>query len=310
MPAFQVSRSIVIERHQDEVFDIAVDYNTWTSWSPWLGIDPQAIVSVEGDGVSVGSVYRWKGTVVGEGEIEHVHLKRPDEIDDEIRFIKPFASKSNVRFQFERVGSGTKVTWHMDGNLPWFMFWMQSQMEMYIGIDYEHGLKKLRDRVEKGKVHSRIEPVGVEQVPAMTVYGVRESCSMEEVGKAMSTVFARAKDALGREGIAAHGDMINVYHKADLKGRRFEFTGGYAVDDGVAVEPPGLRACKLPAGRALHLRHIGSHEHLGNAWSGAYQFARYKKFKLSKRESYEVYRNDPACTPESDRITDIYVPLR
>ena len=176
MPAFQVSQSIVIDRPPEQVFDTVVDYNTWTSWSPWLGIDPDAEVTVDGDGTSPGSVYRWAGDVVGVGEIEHVRQQRPSKIEDELRFSKPFKSKSSVRFLLDRVGDGTKLTWQMDGSLPWFLFWMRPMMQRLVGMDYQRGLKMVRDRIEKGEVLSRIEVMGVESVSPMTVCGVRDAC--------------------------------------------------------------------------------------------------------------------------------------
>ena len=33
----------------------------------------------------------------------------------------------------------------MRGALPWFLFWMRPAMETFIGMDYERGLKMLKD---------------------------------------------------------------------------------------------------------------------------------------------------------------------
>jgi effector-binding domain-containing protein len=242
--------------------------------------------------------------------MEHLRLNRPHEIEDEVRFRKPFKSKSKVGFRIEPVGEGTRLTWTMDGSLPWFMFWMKSSMETYVGQDYEHGLRKLRDRIEKGSVLSRVEVKGVESMPAMTVAGVRDHCSLDDIGPSMSKTFAKAKSTLAAGDMPTDGEMICVYHCADLKQRQFDYTGGYTVPPSSDASLNGLTRYNLPAGPALHVRHIGSYHHLGNAWSGAYAIARHQKLKLAKRESFEVYRNDPAKTPESEWITDIYIPVR
>jgi effector-binding domain-containing protein len=144
----------------------------------------------------------------------------------------------------------------------------------------------------------------------MTVFGVREKCAMEEMGPAMDRVFSAAKSGLSADGLAAEGKMVSVYHSVDLKQGRFDFTGGFTIQAADAKRVADLDRCDVPATRALHLRHTGSYDHLGNAWSGAYQYARHKKLKVAKVDSYEIYRNDPDATPESELVTDIYVPIR
>ncbi|TWU20630.1 Polyketide cyclase / dehydrase and lipid transport [Novipirellula galeiformis] len=309
MPAFHVSRSLEIASPPEVVFDYVADFGNWTKWSPWLGIDPDAVVTVSSNPNSVGSIYRWKGDLVGQGEVEHLHLEPACRIEEEIRFVKPFKSKSKVRFVFEPAPSGTVVSWQMDGKLPWFMFWMRSSMETYVGMDYDRGLKMLREQLETGEVLSKTEVHGVESVPPIDFYGLSDTCPISEVGPAMDRIFSKIQMRLTEVDVAIDASMLSAYHPCDLKQHEFRFTSGYAVgeDEGMAA---GLAHCHLRGGSALHVRHIGSYENLGNAWSGAYQYARYKKLKVLRQDAYEIYRNDPHSTPPCDRITDIYLPVK
>lgn len=314
MPAYHVQRSTTIQASPEKVFDTVVDYRTWTAWSPWLGVDRDAVVTVSENSNSVGSLYDWTGELVGEGEIEHESLDRPHAINDEIRFVKPFKSKSGVSFELTPDGDGinghgTKITWHMDGKLPWFLFWMKSSIEVFIGMDYDRGLKMLKEFVETGQVLSNSEVVGVEDVEARNLIGHGNSSSIAGIGAAMNQSVQTATDKLAAVGISLDGDMLSAYHPTDLKLGRFNFVTGYSLPDGTAV-PAGLEQCELPAGKALHIRHTGCYSNLGNAWSGAYQYARYKKLKIAKRDGYEVYRNSPKDTDPADLVTDIYVPLK
>ena len=148
MVDFQVQRSIHIDVPPRQVFERVVDFRTWTTWSPWLCAEPDARVDVTEDSSSVGSIYSWKGKVVGEGEIEQRQLQPGRLIEDEIRFAKPFRTRSQVSFGMEAAGGGTTVTWRMRGSLPWFLFWLRSQMEAVIGMDYDRGLKMLKEWIE------------------------------------------------------------------------------------------------------------------------------------------------------------------
>ncbi|MFM7516908.1 MAG: SRPBCC family protein, partial [Pirellula sp.] len=41
MPSWNVARSIEIAAPVSKVYDLISDFNTWTSWSPWLIADPK-----------------------------------------------------------------------------------------------------------------------------------------------------------------------------------------------------------------------------------------------------------------------------
>ncbi|MEZ6088371.1 MAG: GyrI-like domain-containing protein [Pirellulaceae bacterium] len=303
-----MQRTTQINATADAVFDVISDFGTWTTWSPWLAADPDAQVTVTDDAASVGSIYRWQGEIVGEGEIEHKVLQRPDRIEDELRFIKPWRSQAKTSFSIEPASNAAQVTWTMKGSLPWFMFWMVPMMKRMIAMDYDRGLRMLAEHVETGKVLSKTEIVGEVTLPAMDMIGQHGACDFADIGPAMEQAFSKACHSADASAME-EGDMISVYHKTDLKCQRFEFTSGFLVDAANTI-PVELEHCHLPAGKALHVRHIGSYSNLGNAWSAAYQYARYKKLKPSRAKSFEIYRNNAAIVPKEDLITDVYIPLK
>ena len=62
---------------------------------------------------------------------------------------------------------------------------MQANMETYVGMDYERGLKMLREYIETGDVLAKTDVMGTEGVGPIDVFGVRDSCPMEQIGAAM-----------------------------------------------------------------------------------------------------------------------------
>jgi effector-binding domain-containing protein/uncharacterized protein YndB with AHSA1/START domain len=310
VPRYHVQRSIQINATPQKVFDTVADFGTWTKWSPWLCCEPDAKVTVTEDASSVGSTYAWQGEIVGQGEIEHRELQPGRRIDDEIRFAKPFKSKSKVAFEMEPAGQGTKLTWHMDGSLPWFMFWMKSLMEVFIGMDYERGLMMLKDLIETGKVLSQTKIRGVESVGPLRMAGVRRTCALREIGPAMDASFAEAKRKLSQHGLPTDGTAMSVYHTCSLKTQMFDYTSGFVIPASVSSMPAELSSWSLPATKALCVEHVGSYSHLGNAWSAANQFARYKKLKQGKVGAFELYKNAPKDAAAADLRTEIFLPLR
>ncbi len=310
MPRFHVQRSIKIAASPDQVFDKVVDFNTWTTWSPWLIAEPDAQVTVTDNANDVGAVYAWQGEVVGAGEIEHQRLDRPRKVEDEIRFLKPFRSTSKVAFELQSAGPDTQLTWHMDGSLPWFMFWMRSMMETFIGMDYDRGLKMLKEWIETGEIRSQTTVKGVVPVGPLTMLGIREKCRVAEIGTTMEATLKKVTLLFKQHQLPTDAGMISVYHCFDMKTGTFDFTAGFLVPDSIQGQPDELLRWSLPSVQAFCVEHIGSYDHLGNAWSAANQIARYKKFKQSKRGTFELYKNKPPETPESELRTEIYLPLR
>ena len=310
MPRFHVQRSIDINATPESVFETVADYGTWKTWSPWLCAEPDAEVTVTDDPSSVGSIYSWSGEIVGAGEIEHRQLESPRVIEDELRFTKPFRSQSRVVFKIEPAGEGAKITWHMHGSLPWFLFWMIPQMEIFVGMDYQRGLRMLKELLETGQILSKTTIQGVDSVGPLRMAGVRKTCSVSDVGPSMEAAFSEATQKFQQAGLSTDGEGITVYHKFDLKAQTFDYTSGFLLPDSAGSVPADLTSWSIPHTKVLRTEHIGSCDNLGNAWSAANQYVRYKKLKQSKILTFEIYKNDPHETSPADLRTEIYLPLK
>jgi len=51
----------------------------------------------------------------------------------------------------------TRVTWSMQSSLPFFLFFMRKSFENFVGMDYDRGLRMLKEQLESGKISSRID---------------------------------------------------------------------------------------------------------------------------------------------------------
>ena len=309
MPKYHVDRSIEINVSPEKAFDAVTDFSTWTTWSPWLIAEPEAIVKVSKDSSSVGSIYSWEGQVTGVGEVEHKELHSPTTVRDEIRFLKPFKSVAKVGFDIEAVADGSRVTWSMDGSMPFFLFWMIPSIKSFIGMDYERGLKMLKEWLETGEIQSKTTFNPNATIGPLKVAGVRTQALMKDIGPAMDTAIKSTTAKLEAAGISLGGEMVSVFHHLNTKTGMFDFTAGYVIPESV-TPPEGMSVWSTPTTKAFHAQHIGSYEHLGNAWSAANQHVRYKKMKQSKVGAFEIYRNSPKDTPAGELHTDIYLPLK
>lgn len=307
MPAYHVERSVKITAPSAKVRDVLEDFSEWPKWSPWLCMEPETKLNFFGEPKTVEHGYEWEGKVVGAGKMrlaakDHQHLTM------DLEFLRPFKSRAGIRFDIDQRGDETGVTWHMDGKLPFFMFFMTNAMKTYIGMDYERGLKMLKEYVETGAVKSQSNFAGIVDVSAMNFVGVEDHCSMDKLGDSMKRTLPAAHKLATDQKLTISGSPGTVYNKMDLKNQNFHYTAIMPISESVTGSKHGgaIEPCK-----ALKVIHTGSYEHVGNAWSTVMAHQRTQKLKPHKSQApFEFYLNDPAETAEEELVTEIYVPIR
>ncbi|WP_269542824.1 SRPBCC family protein [Cerasicoccus fimbriatus] len=304
MPKYSVERSILINAPRGKVYATVRDFHQWPQWSPWLICEPDAKLDFAKDGRS----YAWIGQYIGEGNIAVTTENEGVAIDYRLTFIKPFKAVSKVRFEFGNAGEQTKVTWKMDSSLPIFLFFLTGMMKNMIGMDYERGLKMLRNYIEKGDRLSQLDIIGEESFTGFNYLGLRRQCAIAEVGPHMEEDFATIMQATEAAGIQPSGAPFSIYHKWDIGKARVDYTIGIPVTNGET--PDGLLRGEIPSGKVYSIKLTGPYELLGNAWSAGITRQRSKVFKCGQHPPFETYQNDPRETDERELVTVVHFPLK
>lgn len=306
MPKVHVSRSTIINAPAQAVYHAVANMDQWEAWSPWLIMEPEATVTVSDDGQS----YHWLGARVGEGRMAVTDRVENQSARYDLTFITPFKSTAKVGMDLREVEGGTEVTWTMDSQLPFFMFFMKRMMETFIGMDYERGLSLLKDYVEDGQVHSKLNFLGASDYPGCDYVGIKRSCSMEEMPALMAADFSRLGPWAAENGLTP-GDMFCIYHKFDPRKGRCDYTAAVPVTTRPNDLPSDFMTGSQAPTRIQTVEHIGPYEHLGNAWSALYAMMRAKEFKTIKSyHPFETYGNSPQDTPPNELITRINFAVR
>lgn len=300
MPKMQILRTKQINAPVSKVFDILNDMSTWSKWSPWLIMDPDAKVDVAEDHKS----YSWEGNRVGSGHMEIVKANNEQSIDYDLTFLKPWKSRAKVKFVTTEKNGGTEVNWHMDSSLPWFMFWMKKMMLAFIGNDYERGLNLLKDYAEDGKVHSKLNWLGESQYPGCDFVGIKRNTTIEEMPKMMQADFENLIEySKGLEG-ADMTRAFSMYHKFDFVKKIVSYTAGIPAAYIPSDLPSNIFSGKIPATKLYTIEHIGPYEHMGNAWTTIHAMHRNKEIKGRKDiHPFETYGNSPVNTDPKELIS-------
>lgn len=310
MPAFNVERSIEIDAPASDVRNTVADFNTWPTWSPWLLMEPGASVTYQGKPGELGHGYDWEGEKVGAGGMILTALDA-NRMESDLTFLKPWKSKADIAFDFESIADNkTRVKWHMDSSLPFFMFFMVGKMKAFISADYDRGLRMLKDHIELGSIASKTTVEGVVEMPSSLYAGKMHQSSMTDIAESMESAFPEVYNAVQSAGAQISGQPFSLYNKMDMVNEACTYTA--AIPLAAAAElGSGITVTQRPACKALKVVHVGTYRHLGNAWSTGMSDMRHLKLKTDKSNPpFEVYINDPETTPEADLITEIYMPVR
>jgi len=313
MPKINVERTIRINAPVDTVKMATEDFSKWTAWSPWLITEPNAQVDVHGTAGQVGHGYKWNGELVGSGSMVIESIVE-DRQHMDLQFLKPFKSKAKVSLHVHPAEGNTDVTWTMDSSLPFFLFFMTGMMKSMIDMDYERGLKMLKAYCEQGKVDSRVEIVGLVDVPSSQFIGFDTSTNIKDMGNSMAMSLPKISDQAASLGLTPNADAIGaIYNKMDMKPGHCDYTAIVPVVESLeSIKPAsGYSIGKIGDCKAIKVIHHGAYEFVPNGWNSAFSFQRNKKHKLLKNQPpFEFYPNDPATTPSEELKTDIYIPIR
>ena len=147
-----VARSVVINAPEPDVFPYLNDYRKFNEWSPWALRDPKTVYTFEGPAEGVGARMTWKSDnpEVGSGSQE-IMVSEPNTY---LKVALAFDGQGGgvADFTLAPSGAGTKVTWGFStdvGNNP-LMRWMGLMFDRWVGADYEAGLARLGELVERG----------------------------------------------------------------------------------------------------------------------------------------------------------------
>lgn len=149
---YDVSRSITVNKPLPEVFQYLKSLKNQDNWSPWAEKDPNMMKTFTGTDGEVGFKSVWVGNKdVGEGEQEITGIVENEVVNSQLRFLKPFKSTSDAYLKVSKEENGTKVIWGFAGEnkFPVSIMMLFMNMDKSVGKDFEYGLNKLKNILEK-----------------------------------------------------------------------------------------------------------------------------------------------------------------
>ncbi len=305
---YSVERCIEINADLATVRPHVANLQNWDAWSPWTVIEPNHRKQFHGEEGAVGSKMSWDGDVIGSGEMTVTHTSE-EQIQYDLVFLKPWKSEAKTVFKLKEVSGKTTVTWVMKASSPFYLFFMVGMIKAMVAMDYDRGLVMLKSIVETGEVDADTNNMGIIDFQGFGYAGLLRTSPLSEMPQNMAADFEQVLQACVKQGIEPE-HVISVYNKVKLSKQIFSYTsavGGLGLDklDGI----PGLTKGRIKSQKMLEIKHRGSYDYIGNAWSMGHLTLRANKLKQNG-VPFEYYHNSPTETAETDLLTSIYFPVK
>ena len=305
----QVVRSIHVDAPSDAIKPLIQDFNHWNSWSPWTVAEPDCPIEIEGSPESPGHSMSWDGQIIGSGK-NVLASYDANTITYDLAFFKPFKSKAKTAFHLNEKNGGTDVTWTMDSSMPFFLFFMVPTMKAGISMDYDRGLRMLKEVAEKGNVNATTTNKGVVDLQEFSYVGIKRTVPIDKIGAMMEKDFKQIVEELIHKHHIEPDQWVTLYPKINMK--KMEMTYIAAISDEalgeVALSPSYVRGTVKP-GKALEIKQDGPYDFIGNAWGMGTMYLRAKKIKQAGIP-FEKYWNHPKDVAPEALETSIYFPVK
>lgn len=304
---YQVKSSTTISKDAEHVKKFVADFKEWEKWSPWTITDPGIKMSYEGSPGQVGHKMSWEGEINGIGTQELIG-QNGGTFTYDLRFMKPWKSQADVTIELSDQGGQTEVTWTMDSKMPLFLFFLIPMMRVMIKMDFDRGLRMLKEIAEKGEIDVETTNNGIRPVEGFSYVGLQRSVTMDEMRLQAPEDFKRImKDLEGIGKRAQHWVML--YPKFNMVKGTLTYIAAISDEQLQDGDLGGdYVKGKVASGDALEISHRGSFDFIGNAWSMGMMYVRAKKIKTGI--PYEYYHNNPMNTAERDLRTSIIFPVK
>lgn len=312
---FEFSRSRVIKAPKSLLFNKVNDYKHWPSFSPWIEQEPDAILTYGEKTSGVDGHYAWKGDILGEGSMTTVNIEDNALISQQIQFIKPFESKSDISWQFEDVENGTQVTWGMKGKQD-FMTKMYTtfagSIEENTSPDFDRGLFKLDSIVQADmKVYNIKVNGATEHGGGYYIYNTT-SCKISDLAAKMQDMLPKVGKYAMENNLKMAGPPFVNYHKWDEANNAVMFSCCVPTVEKVISAEPDILTGQLKPFKAVKTTLTGNYDNLKEAWDTAMNYIQENGFEIDENGSMlETYLTDPMNTPNpADWITEIYIAVK
>ena len=304
---YHVERSTVIKGDKVVIYDLTSNLRKWDLWTPWKELDTVAVYELVGKDGQVGTLRKWDGKVIGNGQMILTQLVPVEMVGYDLSF-QHGKYQSKGKIVIETAGDSAKVSWIDEGDLGY------NPISRYMGLfmgkmlipDFDKGLAKLKKVVEERKDWPKIEE---KLMPNQTVLIIRDSAGPKTYAQVLGKGYGEIMHFIKANKLQFKGHPFAIYLKYDT------VTMFSVMDIGIPVEKADkgkgrIRVEKIPEGNAVVAYYFGPYDKTGPVYNALHQYCK-ESGKVIAGGPSEIYVTDPMTEKDPMKVeTDIVFPVK
>lgn len=316
----RVQRATTIAAPPSAVFAVVNGFKRFNEWSPWYELDPAARYVYSGPEQGVGARLEWSSDKpeVGSGSLQIV----ASEPDTRVRNTLDFGSQGTAEAEISIVPAeqGSEVTWSFEAQFGFNLLdrYFGLLFDKWIGRDYEKGLAKLKELVEKdtggAPPAARLEIVEAEVAP-IDIVALEGTTSLDPgaISQALAAAYGKLGAFMQTNGLRQSAARVAITRFYDESGWGFEAAVPYTGSDEARAKAKaagsGIKVAQTYAGKVVKATHIGPYEGLPDTYRQLEDYVAANKLEPNG-QSWEQYVTDPQSTPPEQLRTDVFMPVK
>ena len=304
---YHVESNTLMVNNKTLIYDLTSNLNKWDLWTPWKQADTNAIYELVGQDGKVGTLRKWDGKVIGNGQMTLTQLIPGELVGYDLEF-QHGKYQSKGKITIEPVGDSLKVSWIDEGDLGY------NPISRYMGLfmgkmlipDFNKGLAKLKKVVNERKDWPRIEE---HMLPERNVVLIRDSAGPKTYESVFGKGFGEIMQFTKANKIKCIGPPFAIYLKYDTT------TMFSVMDMGIPVEKAEkvrgrIRIENIPARNAVVAYYFGPYDKTASVYHALHQYCK-ESGKIITGGPWEIYVTDPMTEKDPMKVeTDIVFPVK
>ena len=303
----RVERCVNINGSPEKIAEHITDLKKWNDWSPWKDADTAALYTYN-DTIGAGGSMSWNGKILGSGKLT-ITSNNTSKIDYDLTFFEPFQSFSQGNFSLMQDKNDIKITWVNQGELSYPIGRIMGLFMSYdkmMGPDFEKGLKKLKEVVEKDPGIATFE-IKESTVESQTIAAIRNKVVFADIPKTMQEIFSTIPAYIAKNGGTITGPPMAI--TINYTNDSWDFEGAFPVNKEIKGTEK-IQIKKSYSGKVIYLVYFGPYDQTATAYNELHKYLKTKNLE-ENGGPWEVYLTDPSSEPDPSKWkTEIYFPIK
>ncbi|MFH1161484.1 MAG: GyrI-like domain-containing protein [bacterium] len=305
---YKFERSITIGASKALIYNLTCNLKKWDLWAPWTKeVDTTALFELSGNDCEVGTIWKWKGELLGTGELIVTEAVPGQLFAYDLTFDEgKYASKGSI--SCVEKNDSVLVIWTDQGDLGFnpFARYMGLFMDRMMGPDFEKGLIKLKEVAEE---REGWPPIEEKYMGNQIVLVIRDSAGPENYGEVMGKGFSELMKFIQVNKLSPVGHPFAIYQSWDSVTMFSVFDMGIAV----VYSVPGkgrIRAEEIPAQKVVVADYFGPYDQTFKVYHALDKYIAQGKLEIAGNP-WEIYITDPMTEPDTSKWeTQILFPVK